>query len=90
MTSNIASHRSEDGMVYEVLDGKVLKEGESINILWPDQFKESRKVMIVSQIVPQGTVEKAHVRMDIHGINVPVALIHLVSLGAIVSRKPLW
>jgi hypothetical protein len=86
----IASHRSDDGIVYEVLDGQVIKDGETIGILWPDQFKENHKVMIVSEIVPSGRREKAHIKISLHGIYVPVAIIHLISLGAEVSRKSLW
>ena len=85
----IASQRFE-GVVSEVLDGQVMKDGETIGILWPDQFKENHKVMIVSEIVPNGTRERAYVKINIHGIYVPVLIMHLISLGAEVSRKSVW
>lgn len=90
MASKIVSQKCEDGIVHEVLDDVILKDGDKVNILWPDQYKENHQVMVISEIVPNGTREKAHIRVSLHGVYAPVSLTYLVSLGVEVSRKSLW
>ncbi len=79
-----------DGVVQEFLDGEALKDGQSIGVMWPDQFKENYKVIIISEIVPNGRRERAYIRLSFHGVSAPVSLAHLFSVGVEISKKPVW
>jgi hypothetical protein len=91
MMATMANLVSDDGhTVYETLDGLPLKNDEVLGVVWPDQIKQNHMVMIISEIVPTGVREKAHIKISHHGVQAPVSLMHLISLGVEVSRKSIW